>query len=229
MKMRRFVLHALLLALPAGAVLARDPTGPQRNLLVELRWVESTVSAAAVAGLREGAVVVGTAGSVSPRGSVTLSTQSQQDKQDAIQRLLVLNGHSASVSLGESTPVQWLDYVVDLPASGSSAGRGARLLAAPRTSLVESSRSFSVSPHWPGGAGPVRVEFSAQDMTAGTQGLPASEQTRVLSTVLMPMHEWTVVARSGKQLQASERGVLRSRDAESVVTRELQLRISLAP
>ncbi len=222
MKMRRVVLHALLLALPAGSLLARDLGGPQRNLLVELRWVESSVSLSVVAGLREGAVVVGTAGSVSPRGSVTLSTQDHQDKQGAVQRLLVLNGHSASISLGESTPVQWLDYAVDLPASGASAGGGARLLAAPRTTLVERSSGFSVSPLWPGGATPVRVQFS-------THRRSAAEQSQVLSTVAMPMNEWSVVARSGKQLQASERGVLRSRDAQSVDMRELQLRVSLAP
>ena len=229
MKLRRVVLHALLLALPAGSLLARDLGGPQRNLLVELRWVESSVSLSVVAGLREGAVVVGTAGSVSPRGSITLGTQDHQDKQIAIQRLRVLNGFSASVSLGESTPVQWLDYALDLPASGASAGGGARLLAAPRTTLVERSSGFSVSPHWPGGAAPVRVQFSVHELTPGTPSPSASEQTRVLSTVSMPLHEWTVVARSGKQLQASERGVLRSRDAESVGMRELQLRVSLAP
>ncbi len=38
---------------------------PRKNLWVELRWVETQVSAAAVAGVRDGAVVLGTAGSVS--------------------------------------------------------------------------------------------------------------------------------------------------------------------
>lgn len=233
MKLIRLMLHALLLALPAASALARDPAGPQRNLLVELRWVESTVSAEAVAGVRDGAIVVGTAGSVSPRGSVTLSTENREDRQAAMQRLVVLNGYSASVNLGEKVPVQWLDYAVDLPAaapaSGSSGGRGARIVAAPRTTLVDQSRGFTVSPHWPGGSQPVRVEFHAQDLTPGAQGGSASAQAQVLSTVQMPMGEWTVVARSGKQLHASETGVLRSRDAQGVTTRELQLRVSVAP
>lgn len=229
MKMRRIVLHALLLALPAASVLAREPSGPRRNLMVELRWVESSRSAAAVAGVRDAAVVVGTTGSVSPRASVTTGTQERRDKQSAVQRVIVLNGYFASISLGETVPVRWLEFAVDLPATASSRGQGASVVAAPRTTLLEQTRGFTVSPHWPGGAQAVRVEFHAQEPASGVQGTSDSVPTRLLGTLLMPLDEWTVVARSGQDLQTTERGVLSSRDAERVGTRELQLRIGLAP
>lgn len=230
MKRSRLVLLALLLALPAFAAQAREPQGPQRNLLIELRWVESKITADLVKGVREGAVVVGTTGSISPRGSVTLSTQSRDDRRNEIQRLVVLNNHSASLDLGERTHVQWLDYAVDLPLAASGAGANpARILAAPRTGVVEQSRSVGVTPHWPGGAQPVRMEFSLQDLTPNAEGGRDQNRTRVVSTVLIPIGQWTVVARSEQGLQAGEVGVLSSRDARDVRASELQMRVNLAP
>ena len=54
-------------------------------------------------------------------------------------------------------------------------------------------------------------------------------QTQVYSTVRVAMGEWITVARSGAALHAPEPGVTSSRDAEAQVSRELQLRVSLAP
>jgi hypothetical protein len=230
MKRFRLALSALLLALPAASVQARDPQGPQRNLLIELRWVESNISADLVKGVREGAVIHATTGSVSPRGSVSLSTQGGEDRQDRIKRLLVLNNHSASVELGERSAVQWLDYALDLPLAASGAAAAtARITAVPRTKPVEPSRSFSVTPHWPGGAQPVRVEFSLQELSSDAEGSREQSRFRLLSTVQLPLAQWAVVARSDGIVSASEAGVLRSSDARDVRTRELQMRVSLAP
>ncbi len=61
--MKRRALLPLIL-LPALAAAAP----PAVQLVVELRWVDSNLPPAAQAAVRDGAVVVGTAGSVSPRG-----------------------------------------------------------------------------------------------------------------------------------------------------------------
>ena len=233
MKTRRLVLHALLLALPSARALARDQKGPQRNLLVELRWVESRLNAATVAAVREGAVLVGTGGSVTPRGSVSLSTPGRSDKPADIQRVRVLNGFSASLTLGETTSTRWLDFALDLPLAEAAADTKKAphtpLSALARTTVVETSRSMTVTPHWPGNGQAVRVEFATQDQTLSERGDATQATARVLSTVLVPMDEWTVVARSQHRVESKAGGMLSSRDADADLARELQLRVSLAP
>ncbi|WP_197047118.1 hypothetical protein [Paucibacter sp. KBW04] len=208
--------------------------GPRRNLWVEIRWVDSSLSNAALSGVREGAVVLGTTGSVSPRGGVALSTRressSQQQQQ---QRLLVLNGSTARVRLSEQVPVQWVDYGVQVDA-------GAKVLAVPRSGSVEMLSEFSVTPQWPGERQPVRVSLQVQQGRAPAAegaGVPvnpathpqASQSTQVQSTVSLPLGEWLTIARSGLRAEAQERGTLSSRDAEGRASRELQIRIELAP
>ncbi|HLO94431.1 MAG TPA: hypothetical protein VK195_08945 [Burkholderiaceae bacterium] len=227
MKLSRRSLLSLagVLALPARA------TEPRVNLWVELRWVDSRVSQAAVAGVRDGAVVVGTGGSVSPRGAVVIGTQQQAAQGQLLQRLTVLNGFRASVQLGELTPLQWLDF--NVPVAQGSAGQvpsrdaGRAQL---RQGHVEQVRGFSLEAHWPGGREPARVTLRTQDLTPSEAG-PGQPpvRTEMESTALVPLDEWVTVARSGGQLQRSERGTLSSRDAESVSSRELQVRIQVAP
>lgn len=224
------LLAAALLTMTTTAAVAREPAAlPRRNLRVELRWVESSLSGAALAGVREGAVVVGTSGSVSPRpGGVTLGTRALDAEPSPIERLLVLNGQSASVQLNEQQPLQWLEYGVELPAAGRAGGssgnsaNGARVYAAPRSTLVERQRGFSVSPRWPGGRAPVQLELRA--MAPDERG-----QAQVVTTVQLGLDEWLTVARSGSPPPRPQPGVLSTRDVEARPGRELQLRVSLAP
>ena len=106
---------------------------PRVNLWVELRWVDSRVSQAAVAGVRDGAVVVGTGGSVSPRGALVLGTEQQSSQGQLFQRLTVLNGYAASVQLGDLVPLQWVEASVPVslsspPGDPSTAGRDLSLI-----------------------------------------------------------------------------------------------------
>ena len=228
----------VLPVLPGGAA-AGDSAGPQRNLLVELRWVDSSLSGAVLAGSREGAVVAGTAGSVSPRGQLGVGTRSHGDAAPLQQqRLLVLNGQTASIQLNELTPIQWVDMSVNtaaqVEAGAESPGPGsaAKVRATPRQGFIEQTRSFPVSPHWPGGRQAVRVALRAQGPgAAGSGSGPADPlpQLQLQSTVLLPLGEWLTVARSGAVLPHQERGIISSRDAENRIVRELQLRVELAP
>lgn len=240
--MRTAVLVKASLALLAWTALAATAAEPRnKNLWVEMRWVESSVSGAALAGVRDGAVVVGTAGSVSPRGQIVLSTQRRDEAAQQVQRVLVLNGGTASVQLSEQTPVQWLDYGVQLEAGGRAAPggngslSGAKVLALPRTGWVERSSGFTVNPQWPGGQQPVRVTLTALSTGPSAGGGSAGDvpgqgrQAQFQSTVMVPLGEWLTVARSGAELQRAERGVTSSRDAETRSLRELQIRVELAP
>ena len=215
---------------------------PAKNLWIELRWVDSSVSAAVVAGVREGAVVIGTSGSVSPRGGASLSTQRRDEQSGQVQRLLVLNGNAASVQFTENVPMQWVDFGIQVeaqpgaPISGPPSGK---VIAVPRSGFTEHTQGFNVTPQWPGGEAPVRLEVRVQSPTQGSgpasthahggPGAAASAQTTVLSTVAAPLGEWVTVARSGASVQARERGVLSTRDAETQRSRELQIRVDLAP
>ncbi|HEY1090093.1 MAG TPA: hypothetical protein VGE47_03300 [Burkholderiaceae bacterium] len=185
---------------------------PRVNLIVELRWVESSVSGAALAGVREGGVTVGTAGSVGLKpGGTTASTRA--DKPLAPQALLVLNGQTARLELSEVQTLQWLEFEGD---------RG-RARARMRGQPVTRQRGFSVTPAWPGGKAPVRVEVRA--LEPGADG----GQHEMLSTVQLNMGEWLTLARRGDAPRAAESGTVRSSDAEQIAGRELQLRVMLAP
>lgn len=227
--MRTLVLTLLLLlsGLPSGA---SAEALPRKNLWVELRWIETQVSAAAVAGVRDGAVVLGTTGSISPRGQVVLGTDKRESSVQAMPRLLVLNGTHASVQLSEMTAVQWLDYGVEAsPSTRGMPTTDARVYAVPRSTLSTLTRSVSISPRWPGARQPVTVELRSQIDQAAAEPGSAMQQALLLSTVQLPLGEWLTIARSGASLQVQQRGTLSTRDAEPSVLRELQLRVDLAP
>ena len=202
-----------------GFTLGAQAAPPQQNLWVELRWTQSRLSAAALRGVLDGAAVVGTAGSVAPQLGVTARTSRPNEAAETPQRLLVLNGLSARVQWAEQQTLQWVEAAVDLPLErpGPSANSGARVIAAPRSTTVQTPHGFAIRPQWPGGKQPVRVEF---------QSFGAAE---VFSTVSVPLDHWVTVARSGADVRAPAPGVVSSRDAQGIPGRDLQLRISLAP
>lgn len=205
--MRR-TLHLLTL-LPALAAAAP----PDIQLLVELRWVDSALPPAAQAGVRDGAVVVGTAGTVSPRGPGVV-TSTVPAVSVPTHRLLVQNGERASARLTTRDPLQWLDTTVELAATGATR----RIYASPRAQQGQLTQSFMVTPTWPGGAAPVRVTFDVEDGSNDFQ-----------STLSMPMGRWQTAARSGGTAAPAPAGTVSSRDAAGQPERELQLRVSIQP
>lgn len=200
----------LLTLLPLAAVAAP----PAVTLVVELRWVDSNLPPAAQAGVRDGAVVVGTAGAVSPRGPGVVTSTAQAAPQ-AGPRLMVQNGQRGSVRLTTREPLQWVDMVVDVAPTG--AVRGSYANPQPRERRV--TRSFTVTPTWAGGRAPVRVEFHIDE-----------DGNEFQSTLDLPLQRWQTVARSGAAAtQPAPRGTVSSRDAAGQPERELQLRVSIQP
>jgi len=243
----RFLPGVLAIALGMGsavqAVHAADKL-PAQNLWVEIRWVDSSISPDLVAAARDGSTVVGTSGSISPKGWVGYSTGSHEDAQsrNQSQRVLVLNGQQAGVQFKDTAALQWLDYGVPaLPGAGASGGGTPAHAANPtraaaRVGLnqgyVEQSRGFSVGVQWPGGKQPARVEFKVQSYKPDAQrqpDMPLPQQSQVVGTVLVPLGHWVTVARQGGSAQASEPGSYGTHNAEPVESRELQIRVDLAP
>lgn len=207
MKRRALVLLPLML-LPTLASAAP----PDVQLLVELRWVDALLPPSAQAGVRDGAVVVGTAGSVSPRGPGAV-TSSAPAVSLPTQRLLVQNGQRADVRLTTREALQWVDTTVEL-----DAGRTARrVYANPHPQERSVTHSFMVTPTWAGGAAPVRVVFDVQD-----------GDNAFRSTLDLPMERWHTAARmGGGATPPAPRGTVSSRDAAGQPERELQLRVSI--
>ncbi|RZL37991.1 MAG: hypothetical protein EOP35_07010 [Rubrivivax sp.] len=221
--MERLALPALIaLLLPLTLPLPALAAPPAVPLLVELRWVDSALPPAAQAGVRDGAVVIGTAGAVSPRGPGVV-TSTAAAAPPPVQRLRVRNGDRASLQLTTREPLQWVDAVVELDpaaaATGPAASAARRLYAQPRQGERRVTQAFSVTPAWPGGRAPVRVEFSVQDGDNAFQ-----------STLDLALERWQTVARTGGGgLPPAPRGTLSSRDAAGQPERELQLRVSVSP
>ena len=196
----RHLLLVVVLAFAAGPCAAAD-----EMLRIEWRWVESNLPGAALSGLRDGATVWGTAGSVSPKaGGTTLSTRTAQDNISPVQELRVLNGHEASQRFDAPVLVQWVE----------GDRRRAKLKGAPSST----SNGFAVTPQWPGGAAPVKLNIKTIDASG-----------EFSTTASQPLNEWHTVLRSGGTAKAAERGTTSTREAEGVASRELQLRVSLEP
>lgn len=213
---RRLLLLLTALLVP---LLPARAAPPAVQLLVELRWVDSNLPPAAQAGVRDGAVVVGTAGAVSPKGPGVVTSTAQAAPQPA-QRLLVLNGQRAGLRLTTREPLQWVDAAVELDPAAGPASAPRRVYASPRANGERrTAQSFAVTPTWQGGRAPVRVEFSVDDGEREFQ-----------STLDLPMERWQTVARSGGGgAPPAPRGTVSSRDAAGQPERELQLRVSVQP
>lgn len=201
---RLFLLSLLLPALACAAP-------PAVQLLVELRWVDSALPPSAQAGVRDGAVVVGTAGTVSPRGPGVV-TSTVPAVSVPTQRLLVQNGERASARLTSREPLQWVETTVELSAAGATR----RIYANPRPQERQVAQSFMVTPTWAGGDAPVRVTFDVEDGGNAYQ-----------STLSLPMNRWQAAARVGGSTAPAPRGTVSNRDAAGQPERELQLRVSI--
>jgi hypothetical protein len=213
MKRRTLTALTALAALPwlVGTAVATPPAVP---LQVEWRWVDALLPPAAQAGVRDGAVIVGTAGSVSPHGA-GIVTRTAPPAPPPVQQLLVMNGQQAARQLTSRERLQWVDALVELDPTG----RTPRALhAQPRLGERTQVQRLSVTPTWPGGRAPVRVVL---DVTDGDLALQ--------TTLDLPLAQWHTVARSAPPLAPAERGTLNSRDAAAQPARELQLRVSPAP
>ncbi len=212
---RRFTLLALaaLLLLPAVSSLAQTKVQPKAqaalpklDLMVEMRQVEES----------------GLAG-------FSVSTQSPQPLL-VQQQVQVRNGEKASLSMGQSIPMQWTQSVSSqsssLAAGGATAGSSGGAVAQALV-WMDAGQSISVQPRWSGAKQPVSVEIEVQSNSVaprtGTE-LPTQSRNRLATTVTLPLGQWVTIATSGTVAQP---GVVSS-EAATESRRLLQMRV-LAP
>jgi hypothetical protein len=194
--------------------------GPKRNLLVEWQLGE-----ASSADEQDAAVVLRSDGSRT-RAAVGVDTRSADRQRDGVQRLLVLNGASATLRLAHSQPWQFVQAAW-AGGSASSPRQGVVL----GTQWMESGQGLQVQPRWPGGAAPVTVELQAESAAApllpdGSTPRGDSVRQQVHTTLQLPMDQWVIVAESGEQRERAARGVLSADQARASTRQVLRLRIS---
>ncbi|WNO05604.1 hypothetical protein [Rhodoferax mekongensis] len=180
---------------------------PLRNLLIEVRQVQSEDGQQAGVDLQGGRV---TGGLAQGRSSGT-----------AVQQILILNGRPARIAVQTQTPLRLLQSFV----------RNGHIVSTQGTVLIEAGTGFSALPRWEGGD-VVEVELNTQQPLrplfpqAGAVNAPPA-QSSTGSSMLLPLGEWMTVAETEQNLQNNQQS-LRGAHLQSGVTRtEVQLRVSL--
>ncbi len=184
---------------------------PQRNLTVELRTVDAPTSAT------EG---------------LTVGTRRQAQTMLEPQQVQVVNGARATLRIGKSMPLQWVQaagaYDTSRGAPGTYGNDGGVVYA---VTWMEAGQSLTVQPRWPGGKQPVTVDIEVQaaavDARVGTE-LPAQSRGQLVSTVIAPLGLWVTIARLGAGLQPEKTGVYTSSSASGEQPQFIQMRV-MAP
>lgn len=164
-------------------------------------------------------------------GAYTVGTSGSRPVDFAPQHVRVRNGEKASLQLNQSMPMQWVQKIESQSATLSAGGTSASNTSGGVTQAVtwmESGQSLTVTPHWPGGKLPVRVEIEAQSSAVDdrtSSDLPATQRQRYTSTVSVPLNQWVTIASSGKPARAGSY----SSNGSSEGRRLMQIRVLREP
>jgi hypothetical protein len=204
----------LVAAPPAWS--APPPALPQRNLVIEWRQLDESLAMAGQQGV-QGNVVSTAGGGAALSGGVTLSTQRRDEQRTQSQQLRVLNGGRASVRVGHSVPLTWVQAAQAEPQAGAFNQPAAGAGVVQGLTWLEAGRQIVLQPRWPGGSQPavvdVQVDSAALDaerpgMPAGTVGsaLPVQSRSQTVTTVLAPLGQWVTIARTGGEQVVEQPG-----------------------
>ena len=121
----------------------------------------------------------------------------------APQQVRVRNGEKASLHINQSMPMQWVQKIESQTATLSAAGASASSNAGGVTQAVtwmESGQSLTVTPHWPGGKQPVKLDIEVQSSAVDertSSDLPATSRQHYSTTFTAPLRQWVTIATSG--------------------------------
>jgi hypothetical protein len=180
---------------------------PLRNLLIEVRQVQSED------GQQAGVDVQG--------GRVTGGLAQGRSSGTAVQQILILNGRPARIAVQTQTPLRLLQSFV----------RNGKIVTTQGTVLIEAGTGFSALPRWDGGDA-VEVELNTQQAMrplfpiAGIVNAPPA-QSSTGSSMLLPLGEWMTVAESEQNLQNNQQSLRGAQMQRGVARTEVQLRVSV--
>jgi hypothetical protein len=230
--LERFMCQIVLSRLGAALVLSAAGMAaapalaevPQRNLLVAWRLQSTDTAMQAERGVRQGEIRVDSRSGMSGQGVLTWSNHHGQDSRQGTLQVMVLNGASARLTLSQQQPSVHWQFLVSDP-------RSPQVQALGQTVWVTREQGLRVRPVWSGGRSPVRLEFEVQgevaDATQRTRPDDPRPQLQSSAVVLVPLDQWTVVARSGQQAQRQQQGSYASAEASQDGHSTLEIKVSL--
>lgn len=182
-----------------------------RNLQLEVRQLRDTYQSLEALGA-SGTLILRPGQTA---GQVDIAAQNNQrnDASSLVQRLLVLNGRSANIMLGNSVPLRLLHSFI----------HNGHLRYGTATVLVEANSGFSARPFWRG-ANSAELELSAVSSRQQT-GLPASASTA--TTLVLPLNEWVTVAQSDQASAGNRSGMLSSDQSAARSALTVQVRVTV--
>jgi hypothetical protein len=177
---------------------------PLRNLLVEVRQVQSDESRVAGVG-------------VDSAGRLTGQVGQSQGSANAVQQTLVLNGRTARIALQTTTPLRLYQTVV----------RGGQVLVIQGTVLLEAGTGFSATPRWDGGDD-VELELAAQQASRNANAPLGAQANAITSSVVrLPLSVWSTVGESDQNTQNDQSGLTGVQNTSGRRRTEVQVRISV--
>ena len=203
---------AVLLSICVLPILPALAQLPQRDLQVALRQVEET------------------------SGSVVLSTQTRPLFES--QQILVRNGSQASLSVGQTLPLQWVQAVLALPAAHQASAPAATPPmpnqrnggVVNQLTWLHAGQRLTVLPRWPGGKKDVLIDVEVQssqvDARIGPE-LPVQTQNQVRTTLSAPLGQWVTLAVTGKSAPGGGSYGTYGSEAATEPGRLLQLRVTV--
>ncbi|MDT8991522.1 hypothetical protein RQP54_11685 [Curvibacter sp. APW13] len=199
---RRTALVGLLATAACTAMAQTSGNLPLKNLLIEVRQTQQQDTQ--------------THG-VNVLGGTPLQSSSRSLNASSAQQSLVLNGRPVRLMSGSNTP--WAFYQSYL--------RNGVIVVLPSTVWVQSGTGFMATPRW-SGDGFVELEIQAQ-ADLGNRGAQPGQTTQQSSSsqVLVPLNEWTTIARSDTGQDSQQSGIGQVRNSQSQGSTALQVRVSL--
>ena len=199
-------------AQPAPISIANPETLPLRNLQIEVRQTQGSNQSQNQLGA-SGAVVL-QPGQSGGRVDITAQNNQRSDSGDLVQRVLVLNGRSANIRLGNSVPVRLLQSFM----------RNGVLRYGSAAVLVDANSGFSARPLWRGD-NIAELELTAVQSNRSGASLPT--HTNIATTLALPLNEWVTVAQSDDAMAGSTTGLLSSGQSAARSALTVQVRITV--
>ena len=154
-----------------------------------------------------------------------------------MQQIQVRNGSQASLSVGQTLPLQWVQSVLALPAAHAASAPAASPQSPNQRSggvvnqlaWLHAGQRLTVLPRWPGGKQEVLIEVEVQssqvDARTGPE-LPAQTQNLVRTTLSAPLGQWVTLAVTGRSTPDGTTYGIYSSEAAVEPRRLLQLRVT---
>jgi hypothetical protein len=182
---------------------------PLRNLLIEVRQIQQENRASdQVGGAVQAQVQPGQTGIAA---NISASRSSQDRNASTRQQVLVLNGRSANISLGNSVPLQLIQTVF----------RNGIWVSVPGTVYLSANTGFLAQPRWDG-SGSVELALEAMQ-SQGVLATASSTSTRLV----VALDEWVTVARSDQTLSNRSTQLGGFGNVTGTTQLEIQIRVSL--